>query len=419
MKSTYRIVTKSRYGFLRMFLLFVLFTIEYWICIGGEHIMEFSWGNVSPMLQKCMFGYIAFMILHVLFVFRSHSQRVYLRYEFALSLLIKCTVVDMVTFFFLLATELYQNIQIFCWRMFWMLCWNLLSILAVLLIINYVTKLKHPKPDRILYVRAEDTIEEVVLTDYDAVYLFDIPAQQRNDWLKLCYEKDITVYTTAKLSDILMRTSGIAQDGDRPVFYCTKFGIGKAMSFLKRCMDIGCCVIALFVLSPVILFTAIAIKLEDGGPVFYSQIRCTKDLKEFRIYKFRSMIVGSEMETGACLSHEADARVTKVGRIIRKYKIDELPQIINILKGDMSIVGPRPERPELIAENCRQVPEFVLRTKVKAGLTGYAQVRGQYDTDKLDKLKWDLMYIENYSLMLDVKIIIITAIMLLQRWHWD
>lgn len=415
MKSTYRIVTKSRYGFLRIFLLFVLFTIEYWMCIGDSYMLELSQGHISLMLRKCMFGYLAFMMLHVLFVFRTNSQRVYLRYEFALSLLIKCVIVDGVSCVFLLATELYQEVYIFCWKMFGMLCWNLLSIFMVLVFINYIAKLKHPKSDRILYVRAEDLLGQVELSDYDAVYLYDIPAQQRNDWLKLCYEKDITVYTTAKLSDILMRTSGIAQDGDRPVFYCTKFGLGKAMSILKRGMDIVCCILAILVLSPVMMVTAIAIKLEDGGPVIYTQTRCTKDLKEFRIYKFRSMIESSEAETGACLSSESDVRVTKVGRIIRKWKIDELPQVFNILKGDMSVVGPRPERPELIAENCRLVPEFVLRTKVKAGLTGYAQVRGGYDTDKLDKLKWDLMYIENYSLLLDVKIIIITAIMLLQK----
>lgn len=406
MKSTYRIVTKSRYGLLRLCLLWVLFTIEYWICM---------WDFSEVNLAKHIFAFIGYMLLQVMFVFRTHSQRVYLRYEFALSLLIKCVMVDMVAGVFFLATDLYTDMSLFFLRMFLMICYNLLSIFGVLVIINYVARLKNPKPERILYVKADDSMEQVDLKKYDAVYLFDIPAQQRNDWLKLCYEKDITVYTTAKLSDILMRSSGIAQDRDRPVFYCTKFGLGTAMSILKRCLDVICCVIALLVLWPVMLLTAIAIKIEDKGPVFYSQVRCTKDLKEFRIYKFRSMMENSEASSGIRLSSDEDDRVTRVGRFIRKWKIDELPQIFNILKGDMSVVGPRPERPELIEKNCKEVPEFVLRTKVKAGLTGYAQIRGLYDTDKLDKLKWDLMYIENYSILLDVKIIIITAVMLLQR----
>lgn len=415
MKSTYRIVTKSRYGLLRMWLLFVLFTIEYWICLAESYIDPMLRGEISPQMFRSFLGYLGFILLHIMFVFRTHSQRVYLRYEFALSLFLKCIVIDAVSFFFFAAANLYGDFKHLCWNMFVMMLCNLISIWCVLMFINLVARYKNPKPERILYVKAEDKINEIDVNQYDAVYLFDIPAQQRNDWLKMCYEKDITVYTTAKLSDILIRTSGIAQDGDQPVFYCTKFGIGTAMSVLKRCLDVSCCLIALIFLWPVMLITAIAIKLEDGGSVFYSQIRCTKDLKQFKIFKFRSMIVDSEIKSGVCLSSENDDRVTRVGAFIRKWKIDELPQIFNVLKGDMSIVGPRPERPELIEENCKLVPEFVLRTKVKAGLTGYAQVRGGYDTDKLDKLKWDLMYIENYSLLLDVKIIIITAIMLLRK----
>ena len=139
----------------------------------------------------------------------------------------------------------------------------------------------------------------------------------------------------------------------------------------------------------------------------YKQVRCTKDMKRFHIYKFRSMVENSESD-GAKLAVQGDNRLTKVGAVIRKYKIDELPQLINIIKGDMSVVGPRPERPEMIVEAIKNTPEFVLRTKVKAGLTGYAQVRGYYNTKFKDKLLWDLMYIENFSLLLDLKIIIMT-----------
>mgnify|MGYP004573735221 FL=1 len=131
-------------------------------------------------------------------------------------------------------------------------------------------------------------------------------------------------------------------------------------------------------------------------------------MKEFQIIKFRSMIVGAEKIAGVQLAENRDSRMTRVGYILRKYKLDELPQLINIFKGEMSFVGPRPERPELIEEISEKVPEFTFRTTVRAGLTGYAQVHGDYHTEFLDKLKWDLMYIENFSLMLDLKILLMT-----------
>ena len=163
----------------------------------------------------------------------------------------------------------------------------------------------------------------------------------------------------------------------------------------------------LIISSPIMLVTAICIKLEDNGSPIYKQVRCTKDMKEFTIYKFRSMTEDSEGNE-AKLAVSNDKRLTKVGAIIRRFKIDELPQLVNILKGDMSVVGPRPERPELIKEAAEKTPEFILRTKVKAGLTGYAQVRGYYNTGFKEKLLWDLMYIENFSLILDIKIIMMT-----------
>lgn len=410
MNRTYRFVTKTRYGWLRVLLLFVAFTIEYWICLGPDYARDLFTGNFSNTLYRFICAYLGYIFMQTIFVFRGHSQKVYLRFELGLSLLIKCVAIDVVYTFMFAATGFTANPGNLIWAIIMLCICNEITIVVVLEIINIITRYRNQKPEKILYVYEKDAVSEKKIDGYEAVYLVDIPAQERNDWLKLCFEKDMTVYTTAKLSDILIRTSGIAQDHDKPVFYCTKFGIGAGTAIIKRAFDICASCFALLVLWPIMLITAIAIKLEDGGPVLYSQIRCTKDLKQFRIYKFRSMITDSEAKSGARLSCEDDERVTKVGRFIRDWKIDELPQLINILKGDMSVVGPRPERPELIEENCKLVPEFVLRTKVKAGLTGYAQVRGEYETDKLDKLKWDLMYIENYSFLLDLKIIIITAI---------
>ena len=166
---------------------------------------------------------------------------------------------------------------------------------------------------------------------------------------------------------------------------------------------------------PVMLFTAAAIKLYDKGPVFYKQIRCTKYEREFEIYKFRSMIVNAEGDGVAKLAKENDERITPVGKFIRATRVDELPQLFNIIKGDMSFVGPRPERPEIMKQYCEEMPEFPFRTRVKAGLTGYAQVYGKYNTTPYDKLKLDLFYIENYSLWTDIKLILMTVKTVLKK----
>ena len=174
--------------------------------------------------------------------------------------------------------------------------------------------------------------------------------------------------------------------------------------------------IATIIASPFMLVTALAIKLYDGGPALYKQKRLTKDGKEFYVYKFRSMIVDAEKNSGARLSSgENDDRITKVGKVIRAIRFDELPQLFNILKGDMSIVGPRPERPEIAEQYYEELPEFKYRLKVKAGLTGYAQVYGKYNTTPKDKLKLDLMYINNYSLYLDLKVIFYTVKILFMK----
>ena len=184
--------------------------------------------------------------------------------------------------------------------------------------------------------------------------------------------------------------------------------------FVKRLIDIVCAVILLLVASPFMLITAIAIKLYDGGPVLYKQVRCTRDMQEFKILKFRSMRTDAEKDGVARLASKNDSRITPIGKFIRKVRIDELPQLFNILKGEMSFIGPRPERPEIIRQYQEEMPEFTFRTKVKAGLAGYAQVYGKYNTTPYDKLKLDLFYIENYSVWLDIKLMLLTLKILFQ-----
>ena len=232
--------------------------------------------------------------------------------------------------------------------------------------------------------------------------------------MKLCFKTEKPVYCISKLSDIMIQGGYTVKDEDKAFFCCEKYRLDKSEEFVKRCFDLlGSC-LALVILSPLFLIIALCIKLEDGGSVIYKQIRCTKDNKEFWIYKFRSMVVDAEPE-GAMLAEESDRRITKVGSILRNTKLDELPQLVNILRGDMSFVGPRPERPELISRIVDEVPEFSFRTYVKAGLTGYAQVQGNYSTLPLDKLKWDLMYINQYSFFLDLKIMFMTPFVIFMK----
>lgn len=247
------------------------------------------------------------------------------------------------------------------------------------------------------------------ILDFQAVIIGDIPAVERNDVLKYCYAKKVRAYVIPKISDIILMGADRIHVFDTPFMLSKGYTLSFDQRFGKRTLDIILSVLLLIAASPFMFLTALAIKLYDQGPVFYSQVRCTKGGKEFAIYKFRSMIVDAEKKGGVQLAKEHDERITPVGRVIRAARIDELPQLFNILKGDMSFVGPRPERPELIEEYSQEMPEFVFRMRVKAGLTGYAQVYGKYNTTPYDKLKLDLFYIENYSFWTDMKLILMTV----------
>jgi len=250
---------------------------------------------------------------------------------------------------------------------------------------------------------------------YDAVLINDLPAHQKNIIVKTCFDMGKRVYMVPKISDIIVKASDDINLVDTPLYLSRNIGMNFTQQLVKRFFDIVLSALALVVLSPLLLITAILIKHEDGGPVFFRQERVTKNGKRFMILKFRSMIVDAEKDGRARLAKENDDRITKVGKVIRATRIDELPQLINILKGEMSIVGPRPERWEIIQEYHTEIPEFDFRLKVKGGLTGYAQVYGKYNTTALDKLKLDLMYVTNYSFLLDVQIIFETVKIIFQK----
>ena len=243
---------------------------------------------------------------------------------------------------------------------------------------------------------------------YDAVVIGDMPSHERNLLLKYCYISGIRSYSVPKISDVLLRSSDELNLFDTPLLLSRNMGLSVDQEWMKRAEDLLIATLMLLVFSPIFVLAAVGIKCTDRGPVFYKQERLTKDGKHFMIYKFRTMVVDAEKMSGPVLASEQDPRILPIGKILRATRMDELPQILNILKGELSLVGPRPERPELAAEIEREIPEFRYRLKVKAGLTGFAQVYGKYNTNSYDKLKLDLMYIRKYSLMLDLKLILMT-----------
>ncbi len=251
-------------------------------------------------------------------------------------------------------------------------------------------------------------IEDKILERFDGVILWDLDMADRNELIKYCYGKSIRVYLMPKIPDVIIMGADRMNLFDSQILLTREYAMTIEQRFIKRLIDIVCSFLLIIITSPIMLLTAIIVKLYDGGPVFYKQVRLTKNNKEFKIIKFRSMRVDAEKVGGAQLARKDDKRITPIGKFIRAVRIDELPQLFNILKGDMTFIGPRPERPEIAAKYIEEMPEFAYRTKVKAGLAGYAQVYGKYNTTPYDKLKLDLTYIENYTTWLDIKLMLLT-----------
>lgn len=242
----------------------------------------------------------------------------------------------------------------------------------------------------------------------DAVFLCGVPSDYRNEVVKYCIANGKVAYVKPKISDTIIRGGRTIQLLNVPVYRCRRSDASIIYLVIKRAADVILSLIAIVISSPFMAITAIAIKAYDKGPALYKQERLTTNGKKFKLIKFRSMIQDAEKDGVARLASEGDSRITPVGRFIRKTRLDELPQLFNIFKGDMSFVGPRPERPEIAAQYEKDMPEFALRLQVKAGLTGYAQVYGKYNTPPYDKVQMDLMYIANQSLLEDLRLMLMT-----------
>ena len=247
-----------------------------------------------------------------------------------------------------------------------------------------------------------------MIKKYNAVVLCDLPAEARNQIMKYCYQESVRTYVTPKISDIIFRGADDIHLFDTPLLLSRNQGVSIDNRIIKRICDIVLSLIGIVLASPFMLIIALAVKLYDGGPVFYKQERLTIDEKPFMIYKFRSMSMDSE-KNGARLAAKGDKRVTPVGKIIRNIHFDELPQLFNILIGDMSLVGPRPERPQFVEKFKEEIPRYMIKHQVRPGLTGWAQVNGyRGDTSIRKRIEYDLYYIENWTLGFDFKIIFLT-----------
>ncbi len=244
----------------------------------------------------------------------------------------------------------------------------------------------------------------------DTLFLYDVPSQRRSEVVSFCYKNRKNVYFNPEIEDVVEMNSEYYLLDDISMLNYNVSGLAMEQRIIKRCMDIGLALLMIICTSPIWIISAIAIKLYDGGSIFFKQNRATINGNVFQVYKFRTM--KENVENRSVTDH--DDRITKPGKVLRKTRMDELPQLFNILKGDMSFVGPRPEMLENVEAYTEELPEFKYRLRVKAGLTGYAQISGKYNTTPKDKLMMDMMYIEQYSVFRDIQLLFQTAIVLLK-----
>lgn len=347
------------------------------------------------------------------------------------------------------AAMIYLGVALYTHELF-----NPLPLMAVLMLqlllscgwsiaVNYVYFRKHSQLPTVVICRSEELISKLRQTPYfekkfkvckmireldddmaavrreldgcEVVFTLGAPASYTNGIAKLCLEMGIKGYFMPHLGHIIMAGAEYMAMFSVPILQVQRAGGHSEYRALKRLFDVLAALAGIIIASPIMAVTALAIRLEDHGPVFYRQVRLTKNGKKFNILKFRSMSVNAERDGVARLAGANDSRITKVGRFIRACRIDELPQLINILAGDMSFVGPRPERPEIAAQYQQELPEFALRLQVKAGLTGLAQVYGRYNTEPYNKLQMDLMYIKEMSFLKDLQLILATVKILFAR----
>jgi len=270
---------------------------------------------------------------------------------------------------------------------------------------------KHRKKYKVNKIVSQvEPIEALIkyIKNSESIFFLDVDEKIREKLLEYCFIKNKRTYILPNFTSVLIHTAGISWISNTPMFLPKSPDPDLGTRFTKRIMDIVISLVAIIALSWLMLITWVIIRLYDKAPAIYKQTRVTKGGKHFTIYKFRSMRIDAEDDGVPRLTSMADDRITPIGRFIRKTRLDELPQFFNVLLGSMSVVGPRPERPEIAKQYEEIYPNFAFRTKVKAGITGFAQIYGQYNTAPDDKLFLDIMYIETLTIWQDIKLLLQT-----------
>ena len=419
-------------------IVFILIDI---LLIYGSFIFAFFLLGRYEMLDNFDRNFEAFLIvypfiglLYLILMYAFGSYNIYLKslpdivytvFLISVSLMIGvmgiCFFVRDVAFAFPRSVILLSTLLIFILlsiknSLYWFLNYSLRELKKIIIIGSDSEKIEkiiiknYPKYYKVVgrYKDSDSEISSKIESVDEVFILSDVHSDVREKVLQICIKYNKEICFVPKYFDLSIIPSSLIKTGDIPTFRIYNMGLSPEELLLKRLLDIILGLIAFIVSLPIFLILAILIKM-DGGPVIYSQERLTKNNKIFKIYKFRTMIPNAEKLSGPVLAGDRDPRITPIGRFIRVVRLDELPQLINILKGDMSIVGPRPERPFFTEQFEKEIPEYRFRLKVKAGLTGLAQVEGKYNTSVDDKLRYDLIYINNYSLFRDFIIMIQTV----------
>lgn len=419
------------------------------LCLGGQlGIFICAWGHMQQLIAPSAQTSLLLFFIYALILFMLH--RTYGSMKVGTHKLVNLCTGHLLSLFFgdtllllisVLSIRQLPNLWIFLFMFFLQLVFSLLWCLAGHQLYYKVTPAKKTgiivgsnealkALESICHIPERYRVEKILDSrDYAAdpealirqlggmerIFLGALHHELQDEIIRYCIRKNIPVNILPGYSDVMVSTARQRFIGHTPLLTMNLDHVSLPYRLLKRTMDIAVSALMLLLGSPVLGLVALAIHKEDGGPVFYRQKRLTRHGKEFEILKFRSMRVDAEKDGVARLASQNDDRITKVGRLIRATRLDELPQLINILKGDMALVGPRPERPEIAAQYEKQLPEFSARLHVKAGLTGFAQVHGKYNTTPQEKLKMDLMYITHRSTALDVKLILQTVQILLKK----
>lgn len=417
----YKVLTYAIDVLLIFFSVYLSFVIKFGINIPEYNLSAFI--NIFPMI---MISYIVFMFVFGLdnILEKNIGEIIYSIFLIVICLLVT---ISFIAFFMrqfayprtiILMSSIIQFITISAWRY----------------IVLRIDRNKHGIKDSLVIgdLSAEDLAKKIIIKQnylYNIKYICndksknieeyinkvevvfiasDVSYSIRGKIVSNCISAGKSIFLIPNSYELMLLKSKLHKADDTPLLNLSTLGFTIEQRVMKRLLDISVSTFGLLITSPIMLVVAIIIKLNDGGNIFYAQERITIGKRKFKVLKFRTMVMNAEKLTGPVLAGENDSRITKIGRVLRATRMDELPQLINILKGDMSVVGPRPERPSFVEEFEREVDDYKYRTIIKAGLTGFAQIYGKYNTTAEDKAKYDLIYIKNYSIFLDLKLILLT-----------